>query len=504
MHCYKRYLFKTLILAVGVTAIASSMKGIIPGLSDEHEPTLPVTVHGGFGCGGTDFHVLPPSEADSTLWSIQDTLRKQVESLQQRLTLPENVVIDVFFGRYCDIGWSVEYRALDGHDGSILAAWANHNHRDGCYFLREWILEPGRLERLLERAHQSLGTKAERDRVVVAVDINQWSCEGEQEYARASAERLASELCWTEAVDVVLNLQTTSSSGPEIDFLVRSKLGRTNIDNSLHDSPDVLTIEVVQQPLDTVVLQKTFIREPCVASYSNPTLEAPLSNVWTAARCIAAFVNSRHASLPEEPTIRTRSEWGAREPRSQIEAMRYSGPPDRFFNWIVIHHTAYTPTEPKEVQNEHMLPKGTGQGKHPLGRNWHDVGYHFMIGSDGTVYEGRSLKFIGSHAGGTREGKSDIRLRADFGAIGIAVFGNFDSDEPTKAQIESLQRLLNYLCWRYTILPDHVLGHRKAQILLDYRGVGVTGAETICPGQHLEAVVANWYASHGSGSVYWY
>ena len=98
------------------------------------------TVRGSFGPGKNPFgSVLASAEAQRIQESIRDTLEHQLFT-----SVPEDLVFEVVFGRYHPMGWAVEFRALDRRDGVILAAWANQNHREGCYFLTEWILD-GRL-----------------------------------------------------------------------------------------------------------------------------------------------------------------------------------------------------------------------------------------------------------------------------------------------------------------------------------------------------------------------
>lgn len=47
---------------------------------------------------------------------------------------------------------------------------------------------------------------------------------------------------------------------------------------------------------------------------------------------------------------------------------------------------------------------------------WDDIGYNFIIGEDGNVYEGRGWKYLGTHAP-AYNGQS----------IGICVIGDFTS-----------------------------------------------------------------------------
>ncbi len=69
------------------------------------------------------------------------------------------------------------------------------------------------------------------------------------------------------------------------------------------------------------------------------------------------------------PAVVPRAEWKARPPREGLNFMRYKGDLDTLLAWVVVHHTGYSPSGPREVEDEHMLPWGTGPGKHPFGRN---------------------------------------------------------------------------------------------------------------------------------------
>jgi len=126
-----------------------------------------------------------------------------------------------------------------------------------------------------------------------------------------------------------------------------------------------------------------------------------------------------------------------------------------------------------------------------------------MIDSTGTIFEGRKIQYIGSHVGRTTEWHTDDRLGMDYGAIGVALFGDFRDDRPTAAQIQSLHTLLKYLCQRYTILPSHVLGHWRADAVQFYRGIHPEGEQTVCPGINLDLIIENWYTKNGTNRPFW-
>ncbi|XP_071487700.1 peptidoglycan-recognition protein SC1a-like [Diadema antillarum] len=88
------------------------------------------------------------------------------------------------------------------------------------------------------------------------------------------------------------------------------------------------------------------------------------------------------------PVIISRAEWGARPP---VDSEPLSTPTP----YAVIFHTVIQTCESadacklslRKIQNFHMDFRG-----------WWDIGYNFLIGGDGNVYEGRGLERKGAHA----------------------------------------------------------------------------------------------------------
>jgi LysM repeat protein len=106
-------------------------------------------------------------------------------------------------------------------------------------------------------------------------------------------------------------------------------------------------------------------------------------------------------------TYESRDGWGAR-PENASRGLDPSGTWDN----ITIHNSGSRGyTDPKTIQDLHM------------DRNkWADIGYHYLVGPDGTVYEGRSLNYVGAHAD-IRETKG---INENVGKIGINVMGDFE------------------------------------------------------------------------------
>jgi len=183
------------------------------------------------------------------------------------------------------------------------------------------------------------------------------------------------------------------------------------------------------------------------------------------------FVNAETISLreapPQEPNIVSRADWGARplnlnapeefglfNPKFNPEGvLTYSSDLRKVLNTIVIHHSAFSHASPAEIQGLHMDRRG-----------YADVAYHFMIDSDGVIYEGREIDVRGAHVQGFNTG-----------SVGIVLLGNFNESEPSQAQLDSMASLVDYLRFTYEI--RFLAGHK------DFPHQSPDG--TACPGDNL-------------------
>ncbi|HKX74852.1 MAG TPA: N-acetylmuramoyl-L-alanine amidase [Acidimicrobiia bacterium] len=103
------------------------------------------------------------------------------------------------------------------------------------------------------------------------------------------------------------------------------------------------------------------------------------------------------------------------------------------------------------------------QNWHMNGQGWPDLAYHVIIGIDGTVYEGRDPAYEGD-TGTTYD---------TTGHFLVVVEGNFEIEQPTAAQMESLARVLAWAAVNYDVDPGTISGHGDH-------------AATACPGRYLE------------------
>ncbi len=152
------------------------------------------------------------------------------------------------------------------------------------------------------------------------------------------------------------------------------------------------------------------------------------------------------------PTILPRSAWNARAPRHN----RALHTPNR----MTVHHTV-TPNE--AADGAHWVRQA--QNWHMDGNGWSDIGYHFLISWDGTIYRGNPEERQGAHA-----------RNANSGNLGIALIGRYDTGHPSEAQIQSLTQMLRYLGDKYGIdlNRSNIQGHGEWP-----------GQSTACPGTNL-------------------
>jgi hypothetical protein len=136
------------------------------------------------------------------------------------------------------------------------------------------------------------------------------------------------------------------------------------------------------------------------------------------------------------PRIITRAEWGANE---SIRRNKKNGPKIADNVHIaIVHHTAGTNNYTRAQSA--AIVRGV-ELYHVLGNGWDDIGYNFLVDKYGQVFEGRyggmQKAVVGAHA-----------LGFNFGAVGVALLGNYNSAGLTAAARASL---VNLLAWRLDV-----------------------------------------------------
>ena len=159
------------------------------------------------------------------------------------------------------------------------------------------------------------------------------------------------------------------------------------------------------------------------------------------------------APVPATVAVLCRDAWGARPPSGEFT--------EHTIERITVHHTAAV------IEDNRLSPGFTRkhQADHQsLG--WPDIAYHFLIDRNGHIYQGRPYTAVG-----------DTRTSYDpTGHLLIAVKGNFEEQELTEAQQESLVAKLAWGVGEFGVAPTEITGHRD-------------WAATACPGESLYAMV---------------
>ena len=163
------------------------------------------------------------------------------------------------------------------------------------------------------------------------------------------------------------------------------------------------------------------------------------------------------------PKILSRQEWKAKDAIGEMK--------QHTLQHITIHHTASPQkveiTIEKKMQNLQNFSQGesrlaSGKIKPP----WADVPYHYYIAVDGQIAEGRDVRYAGD-------------TNTDYNPSGHALIvleGNFEKEQPSHKQLESLRELVAWLSVNYKIPVAEIKAHN------DY-------ASTACPGMNLKKML---------------
>lgn len=161
--------------------------------------------------------------------------------------------------------------------------------------------------------------------------------------------------------------------------------------------------------------------------------------------------------------VRSRAEWGAMPTR----CTDLDGPKTR----MAVHHTV----SPRSSSAGYAARLRQIQAFHMDTRGWCDVGYTFLVTEDGTVWEGRPMRFVGAHVFGNNSGNIGMSFVGCFHTSGC---GGLGDTNPPALMIDGAARALGALAKEHgiSISATSLKGHR------DHPDAGTT-----CPGDYLHA-----------------
>lgn len=107
---------------------------------------------------------------------------------------------------------------------------------------------------------------------------------------------------------------------------------------------------------------------------------------------------------------------------------------------------------------------------------WDDIGYNFLISSDGRVYVGRGWDYVGAHTKGY-----------NYDSVGIAFIGTYNAIEPSHVQLNACLALLEE-------------GINLKKLVPNYRLYGARQlGSTESPGEMLYKIIKKW--KHWSSNI---
>ncbi|XP_026997519.1 peptidoglycan recognition protein 6 [Tachysurus fulvidraco] len=159
-------------------------------------------------------------------------------------------------------------------------------------------------------------------------------------------------------------------------------------------------------------------------------------------------------------------------PRCMWEAKPYRGTPTLLslpLSFLYIHHT-YEPSQPCLTFQQCSRDMRAMQRFHQDDRGWDDIGYSFVAGSDGYLYEGRGWLWQGAHTKGHNSK-----------GYGVSFIGDYMSSIPSKRTMDIVRNQLAKCATEGGKLVSNFTIHGHRQLV-----------NTSCPGDAFYSEIKGW------------
>uniref|UniRef100_A0A4W4GMT7 Peptidoglycan recognition protein 6 n=1 Tax=Electrophorus electricus TaxID=8005 RepID=A0A4W4GMT7_ELEEL len=159
-------------------------------------------------------------------------------------------------------------------------------------------------------------------------------------------------------------------------------------------------------------------------------------------------------------------------PRCMWEAKPYRGIPTLLslpLSFLFIHHT-YEPSQPCLTFYQCSRDMRAMQRFHQDDRGWDDIGYSFVAGSDGYLYEGRGWHWQGAHTKGYNSK-----------GYGVSFIGDYTSSIPSQSTMDLVRHQLAKCATDGVKLVSDFTIHGHRQLV-----------STSCPGDALYNKIKGW------------
>lgn len=148
------------------------------------------------------------------------------------------------------------------------------------------------------------------------------------------------------------------------------------------------------------------------------------------------------------------------EPRSAWNARASAGcSTNTNKDWITVHHSV-SALQANGTREDHAAAVRGIQAYHMDGRGYCDMGYHFAVTADGTVWEAREARFLGAHTGSHNTNNAGIVFIGCFHPTSDC--NGLGGTQPTQAQLNGGGAAIGRIAQHYgiTINTSNVIGHR--------------------------------------------
>lgn len=142
------------------------------------------------------------------------------------------------------------------------------------------------------------------------------------------------------------------------------------------------------------------------------------------------------------------------ELRAELAATRVT----RGIQEVVLHHT-WSPTA---AQYQGPATWEGIRDYHVGQRGWSDIGYHYGVGPDGSIWRLRPVTRAGAHV-----------LNRNRHTVGVVLLGNYDVEDPVKHGLGVVAQVVRVVCERFKLKAGQIRFHREFQ-------------DKTCPGKRIE------------------
>ena len=133
---------------------------------------------------------------------------------------------------------------------------------------------------------------------------------------------------------------------------------------------------------------------------------------------------------------------------AELKSILAAAAPKRRIDEVVLHHT-YAPTA---AQYKGAATWKAIRNYHVDNRGWSDIGYHVGIGPDGSIWTLRPAERSGAHV-----------LNRNAHTLGVAIVGNFDTEDPLKNGLPTAAAVFRMALEVYKLPVGAVRFHREFQ-----------------------------------------